>query len=379
MTIGELAVHEKCQAAVDDADRLQPGGGRAGGPPPARDDKRQVLVELTDCRPRVDHRQPAATRRVAADQTEDPDPRGARHPAQGSPGPRTPGGLMSPTFRAFKVRNFRLYATGAIISNVGTWMQRVAQDWLVLELTHSGTALGIVTGLQFLPALLVSPYAGLIADRFSKRKVLTITQIAMGTVALVLGTLTVTGLVADLAGLRAGLPLRHLHRFRRAHPAVVRGRDGRQGRPAQRRRPELRVLQRGPADRSRPGRPADPLVRHRSGDHHQRGQLRGGHPVAVPDATRGAVHAEARGPGQGHDPRRDALPVAPTRADDGADRGLLRRHLRPELPDDLRADGDRCVPQGRRWVRHPRVDPGDRLPGRRAARRPPGADPRSGW
>ncbi|WP_432942002.1 MFS transporter [Kribbella sp. CA-253562] len=102
---------------------------------------------------------------------------------------------MSPTFRAFKVRNFRLYATGAIVSNVGTWMQRVAQDWLVLELTHSGTALGIVTGLQFLPALLFGPYAGLVADRFPKRQVLTVTQLAMGTVALVLGTMTVTGVV----------------------------------------------------------------------------------------------------------------------------------------------------------------------------------------
>ncbi|MGC4940971.1 MFS transporter [Kribbella sp. DT2] len=102
---------------------------------------------------------------------------------------------MSPTFRAFKVRNFRLYASGAIISNTGTWMQRVAQDWLVLELTHSGTALGIVTGLQFLPALLLSPYAGLVADRFPKRRVLTVTQMAMGSVALVLGTLAVTGVV----------------------------------------------------------------------------------------------------------------------------------------------------------------------------------------
>ncbi|MEV6282254.1 MFS transporter [Kribbella sp. NPDC051770] len=102
---------------------------------------------------------------------------------------------MSPTFRAFRVRNFRLYATGAIVSNVGTWMQRVAQDWLVLELTHSGTALGIVTGLQFLPALLFGPYAGLVADRFPKRLVLTVTQFFMGAVALVLGTLTVTGVV----------------------------------------------------------------------------------------------------------------------------------------------------------------------------------------
>jgi MFS family permease len=102
---------------------------------------------------------------------------------------------VSPTFRAFRVRNFRLYASGAIVSNVGTWMQRVAQDWLVLELTHSGTALGIVTGLQFLPALLMSPYAGLIADRFPKRRVLMLTQVAMGAVALVLGLLAVTHLV----------------------------------------------------------------------------------------------------------------------------------------------------------------------------------------
>ncbi|GAA1112210.1 MFS transporter [Kribbella jejuensis] len=102
---------------------------------------------------------------------------------------------MSPTFRAFKVRNFRLYASGAIVSNVGTWMQRVAQDWLVLELTHSGAALGIVTGLQFLPALLLGPYAGLLADRLSKRQLLTYTQIAMGSVALILGGLTVAGVV----------------------------------------------------------------------------------------------------------------------------------------------------------------------------------------
>ncbi|MFF1821762.1 MFS transporter [Kribbella sp. NPDC058245] len=102
---------------------------------------------------------------------------------------------MSPTFHAFRVRNFRLYATGAIVSNVGTWMQRVAQDWLVLELTHSGTALGIVTGLQFAPALLIGPYAGLVADRFPKRSLLQITQVWMAIAALTLGILTVTGLV----------------------------------------------------------------------------------------------------------------------------------------------------------------------------------------
>ncbi len=69
---------------------------------------------------------------------------------------------MSPTFRALSIHNYRLWATGAIVSNIGTWMQRVAQDWLVLTVLtdDSGTAVGITTGLQFAPVLLLSPYAG---------------------------------------------------------------------------------------------------------------------------------------------------------------------------------------------------------------------------
>ena len=75
-------------------------------------------------------------------------------------------------------------------------MQRVAQDWLVLQLTHgSGTALGITTGLQFLPVLLLSPYAGVIADRFPKRRLLQLTQLTMAAASLVLGVITVTGVV----------------------------------------------------------------------------------------------------------------------------------------------------------------------------------------
>ncbi|TLK51234.1 MFS transporter [Glutamicibacter sp. V16R2B1] len=94
-------------------------------------------------------------------------------------------------FRALSIRNYRLWVIGALVSNIGTWMQRVAQDWLVLtELTNNdGTATGIVTGLQFLPVLLLAPYAGLIADRYEKRKVLLCTQSFMGLCALVLGTL----------------------------------------------------------------------------------------------------------------------------------------------------------------------------------------------
>ena len=94
------------------------------------------------------------------------------------------------------MRNFRLFATGQVISNTGTWMQRVAQDWLVLELTHgSGTAIGIATGLQFLPLLLFSLWGGMIADRYPKRRVLMVTQATMGALAVILGVLAVTGAV----------------------------------------------------------------------------------------------------------------------------------------------------------------------------------------
>jgi MFS family permease len=102
---------------------------------------------------------------------------------------------MSPTFQALAVRNFRLYSMGGVISNTGTWMQRVAQDWLVLQLTHSGSALGVTTGLQFLPFLLVTPFAGVLADRYSKRRVLALTQASMAVTAGILGLLAVTGLV----------------------------------------------------------------------------------------------------------------------------------------------------------------------------------------
>ncbi len=100
-------------------------------------------------------------------------------------------------FRALKVFNYRLWVTGALVSNIGTWMQRVAQDWLVLTiLTHnSGTAAGITTGLQFLPIIFLGPFAGLLGDRVNKRKLLLCTQTAMGLCALVLGLLVVTGTV----------------------------------------------------------------------------------------------------------------------------------------------------------------------------------------
>src|SRR3712207_5540406 len=99
-------------------------------------------------------------------------------------------------FRALAHDNYRRYAAGGVVSNVGTWMQRVAQDWLVLVLSgNDGTALGITIGLQFLPILLLSAYAGSVADRFPKRRLLQLAQVMMATPALVLGLLAVTGVV----------------------------------------------------------------------------------------------------------------------------------------------------------------------------------------
>jgi MFS family permease len=101
------------------------------------------------------------------------------------------------TFSSLRIRNYRLFAAGQVVSNTGTWMQRVAQDWLVLSLSHnSGSALGITTALQFLPMLLFGLYGGVLADRYPKRQLLIGAQIAMGVFALVLGILDLTGAVA---------------------------------------------------------------------------------------------------------------------------------------------------------------------------------------
>jgi MFS family permease len=112
------------------------------------------------------------------------------------------------TFAALSVPNYRRYYVGQAISLCGTWMQMTAQAWLVLSLTHSAAALGVVIGLQTLPVLLLAPYGGVIADRVDKRRAMIGLQSAMGVQALVLGILTVThivqvwevGLLATLLG-----------------------------------------------------------------------------------------------------------------------------------------------------------------------------------
>ena len=99
------------------------------------------------------------------------------------------------TFRSLSVRNYRLYFAGQSVSLVGTWMQRLGQEWLVLQLTGSGTWLGIIAACQFLPILLLAPWGGLIADRVDKRRLILTTQLVAGLLALVLATITALGIV----------------------------------------------------------------------------------------------------------------------------------------------------------------------------------------
>jgi MFS family permease len=99
------------------------------------------------------------------------------------------------TFASLGIRNYRLYFIGQTISQSGTFVQQVAQSWLVLQLTNSGTALGLIAALQTLPVLLFAPWGGALADRFPKRRLLLLTQSAFGLLAVVLGALMVAGLV----------------------------------------------------------------------------------------------------------------------------------------------------------------------------------------
>ncbi|MGH9294587.1 MAG: MFS transporter, partial [Acidimicrobiales bacterium] len=104
-------------------------------------------------------------------------------------------GVGRRTFSALRIPNFRRYYLGQAVSLAGTWMQSIAQSWLVYTMTHSSTDLGFTVALQTLPILLLGPYGGVIADRVDKRRLMVVLQSLMGVQALVLGLLTITGIV----------------------------------------------------------------------------------------------------------------------------------------------------------------------------------------
>ncbi|MES5821720.1 MFS transporter [Streptomyces sp. RG80] len=116
-----------------------------------------------------------------------------------APSTSTPEDPVKPAkssmFSSLKIRNYRLFFLGQVVSNTGTWMQRIAQDWLVLSLTGSSTAVGVTTALQFLPMLLFGLYGGVLVDRLPKRPTLLVTQSSMAVTGLALAALTLTGQV----------------------------------------------------------------------------------------------------------------------------------------------------------------------------------------
>ncbi|MBS0219441.1 MAG: MFS transporter [Proteobacteria bacterium] len=109
----------------------------------------------------------------------------------------TGAAVSAGVLRSLRIFNYRVWAAGALVSNIGTWVQRTAQDWLVLTVLteHSALAVGIVMALQFGPQLLMLPWTGVAADYFNRRKLLMATQATMSALAFALGLLTVTGLV----------------------------------------------------------------------------------------------------------------------------------------------------------------------------------------
>ncbi|MFF9770609.1 MFS transporter [Streptomyces sp. NPDC014636] len=118
---------------------------------------------------------------------------GSGAPSAPAPTATTPVSPKSSMFSSLRIRNYRLFFMGQVVSNTGTWMQRIAQDWLVLSLTGSSAAVGITTALQFLPMLLFGLYGGVLVDRLPKRPALLVTQSSMAVTGLALAALTLTG------------------------------------------------------------------------------------------------------------------------------------------------------------------------------------------
>ncbi len=159
---------------------------------------------------------------------------------------------MQGTFRSLRGFNYRVWAAGGIVSNIGTWMQRIAQDWLVLtQLTHNNAAaVGVVMALQFGPQILLLPLTGFTADHVDRRKLLYATQAALGILALALAVLTIIGLVQlwQCMYSRCCSDASPHSMLRRAD---LRLRPGRRGRSVECSGVEFHIVQRSAHDRSR--------------------------------------------------------------------------------------------------------------------------------
>ncbi len=154
-------------------------------------------------------------------------------------------------FRALRHRNFQLFFVGQLISLIGTWMQSVAQAWLVLKLTNSAMALGLVAFASYFPMIMVGLFAGAVVDRVDRRRLIVIAQVLLMISAFVLASLTWAGDGESRVRHFSGRVQRAGEFLRYAGAPSIRGRDGRARRLAQRDRDELDDLQRGADGRSR--------------------------------------------------------------------------------------------------------------------------------
>ncbi len=149
------------------------------------------------------------------------------------------GGVTSRTLRALRHRNFQLFIGGQMISVIGTWMQSVAQSWLVYRITGSPAMLGLVSFAGQIPIFLMSPVAGYVADRFNRHRLVIATQTASMVLALALAALTLTGRVTVWEIFVAVDAAGRGERVRYSREAVVSGRDGGARRSDERDRAQL--------------------------------------------------------------------------------------------------------------------------------------------
>ncbi|HYN74144.1 MAG TPA: MFS transporter [Nakamurella sp.] len=170
-----------------------PDAGQASwtiDPADAQSSQQSALTATVDDQATADRANPAGAPEIA-----DPADGKTDDQAAAEPEPAPDPADRPSTFAALHIRNYRLFFSGQVVSNTGTWMQRIAQDWLVLQITNSPLAVGITTALQFLPMLLFGLWGGLLVDRYPKRRLLLITQTAMGSLAAILAGLTLAGVV----------------------------------------------------------------------------------------------------------------------------------------------------------------------------------------
>ena len=273
-------------------------------------------------------------------------------------------------FRSFATRNYRIWFAGALVSNIGTWMQRIAQDWLVLvELTDDdAVAVGVVMALQFGPQLLLLPVTGWVADRFDRRRVLAVTQTAMLLLGLGLGIITLLGVVELWMVFALRARPRRRGRLRRARPAGLRGRARRRRLAVERRRPQRGILQRRATDRPGHRRSARRRVRLGVGVRDQRGHLPRRAALDLGAASRGVHPLRPQGPRQGPDARRVPVRATPARHPARLRDGVPHRHPRLQLPHLHGHDGARGVRGGSGGVRRAVVGARGRIGGRRPAR-----------